>query len=378
MLRLNQINDVILPFIAFFLMSIPEIILTFFNILILMPTLASLTKFDKWWVRGFDFPRLQISFLILIMIFLSFIYYTFEEVWHYIIMILLIGSFIYQAVKIFPYTILAKKEVLKFKGNDPKSVISILISNVLTTNKRSDKLIAHVKAQKPDILLTLESDQRWENELSVLEDEYIYHIKIPMDNLYGMHLYSKLKLEDIEIKFLISDEIPSIHGYIRLKNGERIKFHCLHPKPPSPTEDDTSTNRDAELLLVGREINPDKESILVFGDLNDVAWSRTTKLFQKLSGLLDPRIGRGFYNTFHVDHVLLRWPLDHVFHTSDFTLINLKRLKSIDSDHFPVFVKLNYEPRGRSFQEKPEKANGDEKEWADEKIEDANPQETDL
>ena len=293
-------------------------------------------------------------------------------------MILLIGSFIYQAVKIFPYTILAKKEVLKFKGNDPKSVISILISNVLTTNKRSDKLIAHVKAQKPDILLTLESDQRWENELSVLEDEYIYHIKIPMDNLYGMHLYSKLKLEDIEIKFLISDEIPSIHGYIRLKNGERIKFHCLHPKPPSPTEDDTSTNRDAELLLVGREINPEKEPILVFGDLNDVAWSRTTKLFQKLSGLLDPRIGRGFYNTFHVDHVLLRWPLDHVFHTSDFTLINLKRLKSIDSDHFPVFVKLNYEPRGRSFQEKPEKANGDEKEWADEKIADANPQETDL
>lgn len=359
-------------------MNIPEIILTFFNMLILMPTLASLTKFDKWWIRGFDFPRIQISLLITIMISLSFIYYTFGEVWHYIIMILLIGSFLYQAVKIFPYTILAKKEVLKFKGNDPKAVISILISNVLTTNKRSDKLIAHVKAYKPDILLTLESDQRWENELSVLEDEYIYHVKIPMDNLYGMHLYSKLKLEDIEIKFLISDEIPSIHGYIRLENGERIKFHCLHPKPPSPTEDATSTNRDAELLLVGREINPEKESILVFGDLNDVAWSRTTKLFQKLSGLLDPRIGRGFYNTFHVDHVLLRWPLDHVFHTGDFTLINLKRLKSIDSDHFPVFVKLNYEPRGRSFQEKPEKANGDEKEWADEKIADANPQVTDL
>lgn len=359
-------------------MSTAEIILTFFNILMLMPTLASLTKFDQWWIRGFDFPRIQISFLVLLMITLSLSFYTFEAVWHYILLISLVGSFIYQAVKIFPYTILSKKEVLKFKGSDPKAVISILISNVLTTNKRSDKLIAHVHAYKPDILLTLESDKRWENELSVLEDEYIYKVKIPQDNLYGMHLYSKLKLEDIEIKYLISDEIPSIHGYIRLRNGERVKFHCLHPKPPSPTEDDTSTNRDAELLLIGRELDAEKESILVFGDLNDVAWSRTTKLFQKLSGLLDPRIGRGFYNTFHADYVLLRWPLDHVFHTIDFTLIKLKRLKSINSDHFPVFIKLNYEPRGKYFQEKPEKANGDEKEWANEKITDGNPQDTSL
>ncbi len=359
-------------------MNASEIIITFFCILMLIPTLASLTKFDQWWIRGFDFPRIQISFLILLMIFLSLIFYTFEETWHYLIVILLIGSFIYQAVKIFPYTFFSKKEVHNFKGSDPRGVISILISNVLTTNKRSDKLIALVQANKPDILLTLESDQRWEDELLVLEKEYIYKVKIPKDNLYGMHLYSKLKLEDVEIKHLISDEIPSIHGYVRMRNGERIRFHCLHPKPPSPGEDDTSTNRDAELLLVGRELDSENESILVFGDLNDVAWSRTTRLFQKLSGLMDPRIGRGFFNTFHVDYALLRWPLDHVFHTRDFTLIKLKRLESINSDHFPMFIELNYEARGRSFQEKPEEANGDEKEWANEKIEDGNPQETDV
>ncbi|MFN4764380.1 endonuclease/exonuclease/phosphatase family protein [Gillisia sp. Q332] len=359
-------------------MSIPEIILAFFSILMLLPTLASLTKYDKWWIRGFDFPRIQISFLILLIISLSLVYYTFRDAWHSILVILLIGSFIYQAVKIFPYTIFAKKQVHKSKGSDPKGMISLLISNVLATNKRSDKLIAHVQTYKPDLLLTLESDQRWENELSVLEDEYIYKVKIPKDNFYGMHLYSKLKLEHIEIKYLISDEIPSIHGYLWLRNGVRVRFHCLHPKPPSPSEDDTSTNRDAELLLVGRELNAEKESVLVFGDLNDVAWSRTTKLFQKLSGLLDPRIGRGFYNTFHADYSLLRWPLDHVFHTIDFTLIKLKCLKSINSDHFPVFIKLNYDPGKKSFQERPEKANGDEKEWANEKIEDGNPQETDI
>lgn len=351
-------------------------VITFLSFLMLIPSLASLSRFDQWWVRAFDFPRLQISILILIMLAVDFIFYSFEEPLHFIVVGLLAISFIYQALKIFPYTILAKKEVLSFKGNDPNAVISILVSNVLTPNQRYDKLLQRIEEEKPEIVLTLETDKRWEEDLSVLEKEYIYTVKIPKDNLYGMHLYSKLKLEDIEVKYIISDEIPSIHGYVKLKNGERVRIHCLHPKPPSPTEDDTSTNRDAELLLVGRDLRSGQESILVFGDLNDVAWSRTTRLFQRLSGLLDPRKGRGFYNTFHTGYFLLRWPLDHVFHTNDFTLIKLKRLKSIGSDHFPMFIKLNFEPQAESVQEEPEDADDEQKEWVDDKIKEGNPQDS--
>lgn len=359
-------------------MSAPEVLVTFFSILMLLPTIASLTKFDQWWVRGFDFPRLQISTLTLLFLGSSIYLYSFEHTWHYFLVVLLISSFIYQALKIYPYTLLAKKQVLKFKGNDPDKTISILVSNVLTTNNRYDKLLSHITTKQPDLLLTLESDKRWEKELSVIEDHYDYNVKIPQDNLYGMHLYSKLELINMEVKHIVSEEIPSIHGYVKLKTGEKIKIHCLHPKPPSPSEDDTSTNRDAELLVVGQNAKADEKSILVFGDLNDVAWSRTTRLFQQISGLLDPRIGRGFFNTFHTRYPLLRWPLDHIFHSQDFTLIELKRLQSIGSDHFPIFIKLNYEPRVEQLQEEPESANDDEKQWADEKIQDGDPRQMDV
>lgn len=349
-------------------MSIPEIVALILGFLALLPTLASLLRFDHWWIRDFDFPRLQISALIIVIIIYCAVVFNFSSFWEVLVIILLILSFIYQAAKIFPYTIFAKKQVQKFRGRDEKRKISILVSNVLTTNKKYHKLIKLINRENPDLVLTLETDKVWEEELAVIEEEYPHIVKIPLENFYGMHLYSKLELEDIDIKYLISEEIPSIHGKVKLRSGEKVNIHCLHPKPPSPSEDETSTNRDAELLLVGREIDG-KLSTLVFGDLNDVAWSRTTELFMKLSGLLDPRIGRGFYNTFHAHYPIFRWPLDHVFHSCDFLLLDLKRLENIGSDHFPIYINLVYEPQHKDLNDEPEEPDEEDEEWAEEKIE---------
>lgn len=348
-------------------MNIAEITAYILGILILFPTAASLSKFDQWWIRDFDFPRLQISFLILTVIIYSAVAFDFNSAWEIAMVVVLGLSFIYQSVKIYPYTFFASKQVKEYKGKDVERQLSILVSNVLTTNTRYDKLIKIIIRENPDLVLTLESDKTWERELQAIEEEYPYTVKIPLKNLYGMHLYSKLELEDIDIKYLISKEIPSIHGKVKLKTGEKVNIHCLHPKPPSPSEDDTSTNRDAELLLVGKEIDG-KNSTLVFGDLNDVAWSRTTKLFLRLSGLLDPRIGRGFFNTFHAEYPIFRWPLDHVFHSSDFMLLKLKRLEKMGSDHFPMFIKLVYQPGNENVNGESEEPEEEEKEWAEEKI----------
>jgi len=236
----------------------------------------------------------------------------------------------------------------------------VLVSNVLTPNKNYQALIDHVQKYQPDLLVTLETDWIWERALSVIEADYPYVVRVPLDNMYGMHLYSRLPLVNPEVKFLLSPEIPSIHTQVRLRSGQLMRLYCLHPKPPTPNEALDSTLRDAELLMVGDHVASHRESCIVVGDLNDVAWSRTTRLFQRISGLLDPRIGRKFMNTFHVNYMLLRWSLDHVFHSHDFTLVEMSLLESIDSDHFPVYTVLHFDPAMQARQIAPTPSADDE------------------
>ncbi|HCI31722.1 MAG TPA: endonuclease, partial [Psychrobacter sp.] len=95
-----------------------------------------------------------------------------------------------------------KKEVQKAK-NKPEGEahqLKIMVSNVLTPNNETQKLVDLVKHRQPDILITLETDKKWEKALQQIESDYPYTVKVPLDNLYGMHLYSKLELIDPEVK----------------------------------------------------------------------------------------------------------------------------------------------------------------------------------
>lgn len=316
-------------------------------------TIWGLLPLDNWWVRGVEFPRIQIMFLGLAAWLGMVIFWSDWQLGQWLLFIVLSSALAFQLRMVLPYTILWKKEVLTAKDmpNGHAHQLKIMVSNVLTPNDETQKLVELVKDKRPDILITLETDKKWEKALNQIEANYPYTVKVPLDNLYGMHLYSKLELIDPEVKYLMIDDIPSIHTQLRLQGGQVIWLYCLHPMPPSPTEADKSTTRDAELLMVGKHIKENKQTAILAGDLNDVAWSKTTRRFQRISGLLDPRIGRHFINTFHVKYPFLRWALDHIFHSACFTVVDIKRMPSIGSDHFPVMTTLQYDPEQASKQQ---------------------------
>ena len=94
---------------------------------------------------------------------------------------------------------------------------------------------------------------------------------------------------------------------------------------------------------------------MLMGDLNDVAWSHTTRLFLRTSQLTDPRRGRGMFNTFHAKLPFFRWPLDHFFLSTHFGIVQLKTLPNIGSDHFPIMIQaaIAEKPTATTLEKKP-------------------------
>lgn len=342
-------------------------------VIVAASTLLPLLRHEGWWIRTFDFPRVQIAVATVIAIAVYIALAGLDDAVDWLLVALLTGCLVYQAVLIAAYTPIRAKQARDAAGTDPADCVRLLVANVLTPNRHAARLLDIVAEQDPDVLLFVETDEWWQAQLDALDDAYPYSVKYPLDNLYGMHLYSRLELVDPQLKFLVEDEVPSIHAGLMLRSGRCVAIHCLHPTPPSPTENPESTERDAELLVVARTVAEAEGPAIVFGDLNDVAWSATTRLFQKISGMLDPRIGRGMFSTFHAKYPFLRWPLDHVFFSPDFAVQSLARLPAFGSDHFPIFVSLCYSPVPRAEQEAPD-ASDEDQQLADEKIDKADVQ----
>lgn len=321
---------------------IDDILFYLFSTITIAVTALPYSKAKHWLVRVWDFPRVQILVIACLLFLISPAIDSQHPVILHTLQVFLLISIFDQIRYILPFTFIFKPELAKSTQPQNDATVSLLISNVLMTNRNASPLISLIEGYKPDLVLTLETDQWWDDQLKHLENIYPYSYGHPLDNLYGLHLYSSLPTDNIEIKCIIQKDIPSIHGSFELKNGKKVKFHFLHPAPPSPTENEKSTQRDTELLVTGKSIDVEKNAYVVAGDLNDVAWSRSTRLFKKCSGLLDPRVGRGFFNSFNAKQPLFRWPLDHIFVSNHFKLVDIQRLPDVGSDHFPIFIRLEH------------------------------------
>ncbi len=332
--------------------------------LLMLPTLLPISTVSWWWVRIWDFPRLQLTVLYVVAVVL--LYACAHRGWARFITVSAVAlCAVYQVTWIYAYLPMAPVQTQRAMIPDRERTLRIMVANILMTNRAAEKFLRVVDAADPDILIVDEPDAWWERQLRWLDERFSHHTKYPLENTYGMIFYSRLPVLRSEVRFVVEDDIPSIHSIITLRSGQPLELISLHPRPPLPQVDTAA--RDAELVLVGREVKKSSYPSVVAGDMNDVGWSQTSELFQKVSGLLDPRRGRGLYPTFHAKYPFLRYPLDHLFHSQEFRLVSMRVLDDVGSDHFPLLVELSYEPERKDEQEVP-RMDQDDQELAREKV----------
>jgi endonuclease/exonuclease/phosphatase (EEP) superfamily protein YafD len=341
-------------------------LLFYLSIIVVLFTLIPLVRHDYWIFRVFEYPRLQKLVLNIILLAINF-YFMPTDMVHQITLAVLALNLGYLVYQVFPFTALGSKQIISAKRPKGNDNISLLIANVYQDNRQSESYLKLIEQCDPDVVLLVETDKWWQDQIDVISDRYPHQLKIPLENTYGMIFYSRLELRNGAINFLVEDDIPSIEGEVQLKSGQWVRLYGLHPQPPVPQENPRSTARDKEILIVAEKAKKSSLPVIVMGDLNDVAWSYTTELFGKVSGLLDPRRGRGFFNSFHAKYFFLRFPLDHIFCSADFTLSGISRMNNCGSDHFPMWINLQYDPPAEKLNNKPE-ADGDDLALANQKM----------
>lgn len=330
-----------------------EVVLIVVSIFLITAVFLSFVKNDFWIFKILEYPRLQKLALVVFTLAAWAWYWPPGTSGEKILVGALVASLVYLLYKIWPYTMFAKKEMLRVNSSDKNDEVTIFAANVLQDNTQYDRLLQQIRSADPDIIYLLETNKAWCEAMKELEKDYPFSILQSQENTYGLVFYSKLELLDQEVRFLVKEDIPSIKAIVKLRSGQHVRIFGLHPEPPVPGENLYSTAKDKELMKVALEVKEEQHPCIVFGDLNDVAWSHTTELFRKVSGLLDPRRGRGFYSTFSAHHWFVRYPLDYIFCSCEFGLLRMKRMPKNGSDHFATLTHLVFQKQLLKKQEQP-------------------------
>lgn len=298
---------------------------------------------ESRYLKMMDFPRIQFFLASILSIIVLWIVLEKWKWFDAMVMIgLLIGLF-GNGYYLINYTQIVPVEVPW--ANAPSSsedTFSLLITNVKMSNENSRPLIDLINKNEPDLILAMEVNHWWGEQLKVLEKRYPYNQKALNEVAYGMALYSKFPLKDVEVNYLNNDNVPSFVSTISILSGKTFTFYSVHPVPPTNFKElpDNEGQRESALKKLGKMVENRKFPTLVAGDLNDVVWSHVDELTGTEDILYDIRVGRGLFNSYNAENIFMRWPLDHVFVTEEFKLKNLERKQYIDSDHYPIFVEL--------------------------------------
>jgi endonuclease/exonuclease/phosphatase (EEP) superfamily protein YafD len=308
-------------------------------LVLLAATFVSLIHSDLWWVRVLDFPR--VLTLIAIGVFATgTALFMRGRPGIGVIAVLALAAAL-QAWRVYPYFWFAPVEVEDREEVDAgarASCFTVLGLNVYQHNRDYAATQRLIDRLKPDILLLMETDRRWVDALAPQLSRYRSRVLRPLDNTYGMVFATNLPVRSAGTQNITEQDTPTLYARLATRDGKPFDYIGLHPRPPVPGQD--TDLRDRKIEHAALAVGDSEVPRMAMGDFNDVAWSRTTRLFKQVGGFLDPRIGRGNYPSFPADYAALGWPLDQLFISPAFTFRDLHILENVGSDHRPLGATL--------------------------------------
>lgn len=226
-----------------------------------------------------------------------------------------------------------------FGGNSDKptnQILKICSANVLSSNGEFEKFSSMIHMENPDVIILQEVNTLWSIMSEQYLNKYSYKEVIPRDDNFGIAIYSKQRLLNIENLYLGSADVPSIKCDIKSKN-QTITILATHPTPPIGSE--YTEYRNSQLIEIAK-LTKGRSNLVVLGDLNTTSYSTHFKSLLNNGNLKDSRKGFGIQSSWPTWFSPASITLDHCLVSNDIVVKSRKIGQDIGSDHLPVIVEI--------------------------------------
>lgn len=229
--------------------------------------------------------------------------------------------------------------------------LKIVSFNVKTSNRRFDAVAEFLLREAPEIILLLEVDDAWTQEMSQRLVGYRQVEGRAQDNNFGLALFTRTGAAPLVLK---STELRDLSGGASAGPAIFVQFHWheqplsllgVHPVPPM--SEPGAAARDAELAAAGRwslDQQGEGQAAIVMGDFNATPWSHSFRKLEYERNLTNSQRGFGIQPTFKSNWPrLLGIPIDHCLHSKELKVIQ-RRVdpQGYGSDHRPLVVTVGW------------------------------------
>ncbi len=213
--------------------------------------------------------------------------------------------------------------------------LKIMSLNVHTSNQKFKILEDYVLKHNPDFILLEEVNQKWLDNLDEFRKQYPYYIESPRSHNFGISFYSKIKPNNLKIKYFLDNNIPSVIADFQMKNNV---LTIIGTHPLAPVRSSWAKARNTQLDAIGQYVKNIKNSVMVIGDFNTPTWSIYFKRLMSEGNLINSQKGYGISPSWPTKPFLLLTPIDHCLISPNIHILNRRIGHNIGSDHYPLII----------------------------------------
>ncbi len=220
------------------------------------------------------------------------------------------------------------------------ATLTLLHTNILSSNTAYDELIALIDQTAPDVVLVQEFTAAWQTALADLAG-YPNRYELPRDDNFGLALYSRHALSVIEVHNTGPIDLPVLA--VTLDHGGNT-WTLISPHTMPPLGESGTRIRNAQLADIAEIANSSDMPTVIIGDLNISMWAYHFAQLIADTGYHDARLGNGVLPSWPAQLPFAMIPIDHCLVSDGIEVLDIDTGPNIGSDHLPLIVTLRSLP----------------------------------